>query len=896
MTCPPSREKPSTNGRPRTVEDLARAKRLPVAFLRELGVEDLPGGGVAIPYRDVDGADLYRRERDRPGGPRFRQPAGVRLRPYGLDRLDAARRVGHAYLTEGESDTWALWHHGLPALGLPGSNTAKVLETEYLAGLDTLYLLPDADQAGERMAEGVERRLADLRWGGRLFRVRLPDGVKDASDWHGRDPERFTTELAQAVAAAEPMELATAGTTDRPAGRLAPDPAGRYRVAGGCIVHARQVRDGTVDVPLCNFAARIVEQVTVDDGAECGTRFALEGSLSDGTPLPRADVSAKGFQSLDWIVPAWGVRAVVYAGQGARDHLRAALQLLSGDVPCRTAYGHAGWREVGGRWLYLHAGGAVGADGPVDGIEVSLPEALAGYLLPAPPSGEGLAAAVRASLRLLGLAPERITYPLLAAVYRAALGGSDFALHLSGPSGAFKTELAALAQQHYGAGLDARHLPGSWSSTGNSLEALAFAAKDALFCVDDFAPAGGAADVQRLHREAERLLRAQGNSAGRQRMRSDGGLRPARPPRGLVLSTGEDVPRGQSLRARLLVLELGPGDVDLARLTACQQDAAAGLYVQALAGFARWLAPRYGEARGRLRGEMAELRGRATSGGQHARTPGIVADLALGLRSFLDYARQAGAVDEARHAELWARGWAALCEAGAAQAEHVQAAEPTGHYLRLLAAALASGRAHVAAPDGGCPDGPAAWGWRDEDARDGPAWRPQGRRVGWLDGEQLLLEPEASFAAAQALAGEQGDGLAISPRTLRRRLRERGLLASVGGGRETLTVRRTLDGKRREVLHLHAASLFSGPDQPDQPPANAEENGRAAGRVAGRDGPDLTPDLTTGTDQPAGENGRLVGLVRSGAGREAAPGATGPKGWTAPGLGPDDLRTPFDDE
>ena len=44
--------------------------------------------------------------------------------------------------------------------------------------------------------------------------------------------------------------------------------------------------------------------------------------------------------------------------------------------------------------------------------------------------------------------------------------------------GTFKTELAALAQQHYGAGLDARHLPGSWSSMGNSLEALAFAAKD----------------------------------------------------------------------------------------------------------------------------------------------------------------------------------------------------------------------------------------------------------------------------------------------------------------------------------------------------------------------------------------------------------------------------------
>ena len=51
-----------------------------------------------------------------------------------------------------------------------------------------------------------------------------------------------------------------------------------------------------------------------------------------------------------------------------------------------------------------------------------------------------------------------------------------------------------------------------------------------------------------FHREADRLVRAQGNRSGRQRMRQDSTLRPAKPPRGLLLSTGEDVPRGHSLR------------------------------------------------------------------------------------------------------------------------------------------------------------------------------------------------------------------------------------------------------------------------------------------------------------------------------------------------------------
>jgi hypothetical protein len=228
-------------------------------------------------------------------------------------------------------------------------------------------------------------------------------------------------------------------------------------------------------------------------------------------------------------------------------------------VPHRVIYGHLGWRKIGDHWVYLHAGGAIGADGLVNGIEVLPPEALARYVLPTPPVGEMLRRAVKASLSLLRFGKSRVAFPLLAAVYRAVLGTVDFAVHLMGQTGAFKSEVAALLQQHFGLEMDARHLPVSWASTANSLESIAFSAKDVLLTVDDFAPSGNAADVARLHREAERLLRAQGNAAGRQRMRADGTLRPAKPPRGLILSTGEDVPRGQSLRARQLILEVSKG-------------------------------------------------------------------------------------------------------------------------------------------------------------------------------------------------------------------------------------------------------------------------------------------------------------------------------------------------
>ena len=649
-----------------------------------------------------------------------------------------------------------------------------------------------------------------------------------------------------------------------------PDAADRYRIVGGRIVCVGLTPAGPVEVLLTNWSARIVEQTVHDDGAEQRSTLAVEGALADGTPLPRADVPADQFPWMRWPVERWGPRAVVLAGASTADHTRAALQLLSGDVPRRIVYAHTGWRKIGEDWFYLHGGGAIGKDGPAADIAVSLPDALARFDLPEPPDGPALAEAIRASLRMLdGLAPDRIAFSLLAAAYRPVLGPADFSLHLSGATGNYKTEAATLAQQHYGADMHARQLPGSWSSTGNALESVAFAAKDALQVVDDFAPTGSTADVQRFHREADRVLRAQGNRAGRQRMRADGTLRPAKPPRGLILSTGEDYPRGQSLRSRMFGVEISPGDVRVDRLTECQRDAAAGLYAQALAGFLRWLAPRYEELRGQLRQEAADLRDKARVEGQHARTPGIAADLALGLRYFLDFAVEAGAVTAEESARLWGRGWSALLSVAAEQAAHVAAAEPCGQFLRLLAGVIASGRGHASGPDGEAPDDAERWGWRLTTAGGGEQahdeWRPQGHRVGWVDGEGLFLEPEAAFAEAQRFAQEQGDSLPVSARTLWKRMAERGLLASRDDARQRSTIRRRLGGReRREVLHLHPDILSTcfrpsppspAPSDDEKPPENADVAGDGRGDGCAGDGPDRPHNRPQESPTNPGRNG-----------------------------------------
>lgn len=52
------------------------------------------------------------------------------------------------------------------------------------------------------------------------------------------------------------------------------------------------------------------------------------------------------------------------------------------------------------------------------------------------------AAAIRASLKLLDVGPDRITIPVYGGIWRAILGSPDFSLLLYGATGVFKTELA----------------------------------------------------------------------------------------------------------------------------------------------------------------------------------------------------------------------------------------------------------------------------------------------------------------------------------------------------------------------------------------------------------------------------------------------------------------------
>jgi hypothetical protein len=182
-----------------------------------------------------------------------------------------------------------------------------------------------------------------------------------------------------------------------------------------------------------------------------------------------------------------------------------------------------------------------------------------------------------------------------------------------------------------------------------------------------FRSAGKHDGHRKLHSTADRVFRAIGNQAGRGRLDATARLRESKPPRALVLSTGEEIPLGQSVRARMLTLEIPKGSISGLALALCQQDGAAGLYSQCMTGFIQSLAGRYDEARASFDRKASHYRAEAFSSILHARTPEIVCSLQAAFEIFLEFAVATGAIDAGKADRLMEQCWNALREAAAAQ-------------------------------------------------------------------------------------------------------------------------------------------------------------------------------------------------------------------------------------
>jgi putative DNA primase/helicase len=176
-----------------TIESLAKERGLTVEFLTQLGLRNLPfKSGVEIPYKDESGVVVLYKERHA-GAVKFRWPFGAPLMAYGVWLLKLARNAKRLVLVEGESDSWTLWYHAVPALGIPGAAAvARTLQAPHLAGIDDLLIVEEADTGGATFKREVCARLRTINYKGRVSVFEMaPTGSKDISDLYRADRKSF---------------------------------------------------------------------------------------------------------------------------------------------------------------------------------------------------------------------------------------------------------------------------------------------------------------------------------------------------------------------------------------------------------------------------------------------------------------------------------------------------------------------------------------------------------------------------------------------------------------------------------------------------------------------------------------------------------------------------------
>lgn len=553
-------------------------------------------------------------------------------------------------------------------------------------------------------------------------------------------------------------------------------------------------------ITLSNFSAKIEEEHKYIDGQKVDRYYLITG-MQGKDELSKTTVKASDYPTMSWVTTAWGSQAIIFPGGSGKELLRAIFQIES-KPKIVEIYTATGWQKIKKQWHYLTTTSAITAEKRTKKINLQLPEELSCISLPID-TGD-IKQAFLATIALTRVAPPEIAWMIIGSIFRAAIGPADFCVHITGRTGTFKSELAALAQSHYGP-TSARDLPANWSSTANALEALAYKAKNCLLVVDDFIPGGTSWQVKAYQKTADQLIRGQGNQAGRARLTDTSNLQRTMYPRGVILSTGEDTPEGHSVRARMMIAELSPEEIKPQLLRAAQD--ARELYCHGMAAYIQWLAHDLDNHRAEVKEIADGVRDENLTVG-HARTPPTMGSLQSGIFKLLQWATETKIIEAKKANDLYAEAEEAIKSLGRRQIEYLQAADPVEQFLSTLRSIFAASAGHIRAINGGPPPKADLLGWSSV-GTEGLDWKPHGPRLGWYEEKTQTLLLDSSVAYDTIRRHSRGT-VTITRQTLYKRLREAGLLTRVDQNRQRNTVRVQAENAGRMVLCLSINAALEG--------------------------------------------------------------------------------------
>lgn len=344
-------------------------------------------------YLDENGAPLYRKVRFEPKNfkiERFETGkwvsgiSGVRRVLYNLPEVLKGISIGEAiYIVEGEKDAETLKKHNKIAtcssFGAGKSKWTKK-DSEVFKNANVI-IIQDNDDIGKDFAKNIAISLSNIASSVKLIDLAKiwPDIPKhgDVSDFlesHTMD------ELEKLISDSAPYDadesLAISTKTRGLNGRGVEAANESYELSREEQIKTKnifagsgyfwdgenfqvKIKDGSKY--LGNFYLKVTKEIIKDNGTTVDKFYELE-PITQGAKLAPRMVSSKNINNLNFLTDFWGLilrPAIMYnIDKLYLDSLRAQY----GDIPCMTIYSHTGWRKIGDKWVFLHAGGAIGCD------------------------------------------------------------------------------------------------------------------------------------------------------------------------------------------------------------------------------------------------------------------------------------------------------------------------------------------------------------------------------------------------------------------------------------------------------------------------------------------------------------------------------------------------------
>lgn len=576
-----------------------------------------------------------------------------------------------------------------------------------------------------------------------------------------------------------------------PENALYPPP---YFIMNGCLYMEKTTKTSVSLVQLCNFAPKILEILTVDNGAEQTRRYVISGTDESGTELPPVEVPATELEKMDWMLNQWDASCDVCVVPQVEKHIRYAIKSTSKLAEKRWIFAHTGWRKVDGKWQYLLPGN--------ESFTVELHGKQRGYMTEMNYTDEDLAHL--SGFLEVDFIPFEIMYPCLALVFLSPLNeflrkiGHEpkFVLMLLGRTGSMKSTVAALMLSFFGH-FSATDLPMSFRDTANSIIHNAFTLKDVLTCIDDYHPSGRR-ESESMRITMQTIARGYGDRAARNRMAPDIVLREAHPPRGNVIVTAEFAPDiGESGTARLFILEMKPKSLNLPILSEMQEKAANGMLMRCLFAYTSWLEKTFladEETEAKFLNDLGRKYGQARTAWRtrlkeknitfHDRLPDTLACLEIGFSFFLTFLRATFMlkIDEEDYANHFTE---ILLSHASRQATAVEQDKPTHIFVRKFCALLESGHATVVPVNHPFDSLPS-------------------NCFGYEDDEYYYLFFEVTHKAVKKFCTEQDECFSISSKALGKALAEEKFIQA-DHGEHTKTMR--FGGKSKRVMLLDKARI-----------------------------------------------------------------------------------------